>query len=266
MTRVAINGAAGRMGQRLVALATADDDMEVVVAMDASGHPALGKDAGVLAGVGELGIAISEPGQMDKAKVDAIIDFSLPAGTMTILDVAVASGIPLVIGTTGLDDDQKASVAAASDKVAVLLGTNMSVGVNLLFKIVGQVAKALGDDYDIEVIEAHHRFKKDAPSGTAMTLAEKLVEATGRSIADDLVHGRSGIVGERTQKEIGMHAVRAGDIVGDHTVLYCNLGERIEIRHQAHTRDNFVRGALRAAKYMAGKPAGSYGMADVLGL
>jgi 4-hydroxy-tetrahydrodipicolinate reductase len=254
------------MGLRLVALAAGDDTLEVAAALDVEGHPSEGKDIGPLAGVGQLGVTLCAASQLEKQDVDVIIDFSLPIGTMHILDIAVSRELPLVVGTTGLDAGQKDKVRAASESIPVLLGSNMSVGVNLLFNLVGEVAQALGEEYDIEIIEAHHRFKKDAPSGTAITLAEKIAEATGRNVARDVVHGREGHVGERSRKEIGVHAVRAGDIVGDHTVLYGALGERIEIRHQAHTRDNFAKGALRAAKFLAEKPPGFYGMADVLGL
>ena len=185
---------------------------------------------------------------------------------MARLAEAVVKDAAVVTGTTGLTDEQKAEIEKAAEKIPVLFAPNMSVGVNLLFKLVGEVAAALGDAYDIEIIETHHRFKKDAPSGTALRLAEKIAEATGRDIAKDIVHGREGAVGERTEREIGMHAVRGGDIVGDHIVLYSTLGERVELTHRAHTRDTFVRGALRAARFLVGKPAGMYDMRDVLGL
>ena len=263
MIRVAINGVAGRMGLRLAALGSAEEDMTIVAGLESAGHPALGRDVGELAGIGPLGLAVTTAWE---GEADVLVDFSTPAGTMARLPEVVTKGTAAVIGTTGLTDEQKAAVARAAEKVPVLLAPNMSVGVNLLFKLAGDVARALGDGYDIEIVEAHHRFKKDAPSGTALRLAERIAEATGREVATDLVHGREGAVGERTGREIGMHAVRAGDIVGDHTVLYSTLGERIELTHRAHTRDTFVRGALRAARFVAGKPAGLYGMQDVLGL
>ncbi len=263
MINAAINGAAGRMGRRLVALATESDEMTVVAALEAAGHALTGRDAGELAGVGSIGVPIAAEWE---SAADVLIDFSAPVATMARLAEAVDKCTPVVIGTTGLSDEQKGTINQAAEKIPVLFAPNMSVGVNLLFKLVGQVAQALGDEYDIEITEAHHRFKKDAPSGTAMRLAEKIVAATGRDIAADLVHGRQGAVGERTKREIGMHAIRAGDIVGDHTVLYANLGERIEISHRAHTRDTFVRGALRAARFLTGKQPGMYGMADVLEL
>ena len=263
MIRVVINGAAGRMGRRLVALCAAEKDMTVTAALDARAYPALGRDAGELAGIGSLGL----PVKCDwDGNADVMIDFSSPAGTLARLKECVEQGTAMVIGTTGLSDRQKAHLVAAGEKIAVLQAPNMSVGVNLLFNLVGEVAKALGDAYDIEIIEAHHRFKKDAPSGTALRLAERICSATGRDPATDIVRGRKGMVGERTRREIGMHAVRGGDIVGDHTVSFTTLGERIELIHRAHTRDTFARGAIRAARFVAGKPAGNYRMNDVLGL
>jgi len=263
MIRVAINGAAGRMGKRLVALCTEEADIAVAAALDARGHPMLGRDAGEAAGVGSLGVPIECDWNGD---VDVMIDFSSPEGAMTRLKECIERVTAMVIGTTGLTPEQEARVAAAGEKIAVLQAPNMSVGVNLLFNLVGEVAKALGDAYDIEIVEAHHRFKKDAPSGTALRLAERICSATGRDAATDLVHGREGTVGERTRREIGIHAVRGGDIVGDHAVSFTTLGERIELIHRAHTRDTFAHGAIRAARFVAGKPAGNYCMNDVLGL
>ena len=261
MIRVAINGAAGRMGRRLVDLASGEEDMRVVAALEQASHADIGRDAGELAGRGPIGVVLKS--EWDAA-ADVLIDFSSPEGAMARLAEAVEKGIAVVIGTTGLSDAQKAEVEAASKKIPVLPAPNMSVGVNLLFKLASQVAAALGDEYDIEIIEAHHRFKKDAPSGTALRLAEEIASATGRDLAKDAVHGREGKKAQRKPGEIGIHAVRAGDIVGDHTVIFSTLGERIELTHRAHTRDTFARGALRAALFLAGKPAGMYGMSDVL--
>ncbi len=263
MIRVAINGSAGRMGRRFVDLIAQEDDMQVVAALERAGHPDLGRDAGEIAGRGPLGLKIAAEWT---AAADVLIDFTSPVGTLARLDDAVAKACALMIGTTGCTDEQKAKIAAAAKTVPVIHAPNTSVGVNLLFKLVGRVAAALGEDYDIEIVETHHRFKKDAPSGTALRLAESICEATGRSVTDDLVYGRSGQVGERTHREIGMHAVRAGDVVGDHTVAFCALGERIEITHRAHTRDTFARGALRAARFLASQKPGLYTMADVLGM
>jgi len=249
------------MGRRLVALVSEEGDMEVACALEEAGHAAMGRDAGELAGMGSIGVALSAA--LDEG-VDVLIDFTAPAGTMARLGEAVEQGTAMLIGTTGLSPDQKAEIEKAAERIPILMAPNMSVGVNLLFRLAGEVAAALGEDYDIEIVEAHHRFKKDAPSGTALRIAECIAEATGRDLAKEAVYGRQGATGERTTKEIGVHAVRAGDIVGDHTVTFCTLGERIELTHRAHTRDTFVRGAIRAARFLAGQPAGNYAMKDVL--
>jgi len=261
MIHVAINGAAGRMGRRLINFVHGEEDMTLAAALEWEGCEILGTDAGEAAGCGALGVKITAdwPGP-----ADVLIDFTSPAGTLARLDEAVKKKAALMIGTTGCTESEDALIAKAAEKVPVLHAPNTSVGVNLLFDLVGQVAGALGEDYDIEIVEAHHRFKKDAPSGTALRLAENICAATGRTVAKDLVHGRQGITGARTSKEIGMHAVRAGDIVGEHTVAFCTLGERIELTHRAHTRDTFARGAIRAARFLAGKNPGMYTMADVL--
>ncbi len=261
MIRVAINGAAGRMGRRLVDLISRERDMRVTAALEMPGHPDLKKDAGELAGCGRLGVPVTEDWS-DTANV--LIDFTSAAGLMARLPEAQEHGCAVLVGTTGLGDAEKAELAHAARRIPVLVAPNMSVGVNLLFRLVGEVAAALGSEYDIEIVEAHHRFKKDAPSGTALKLAEEIATATGRSLARDACYGRHGASAERKHGEIGLHAVRAGDIVGDHTVTFCALGERIEITHRAHTRDTFVRGAIRATRFLAGKKPGMYGMRDVL--
>jgi 4-hydroxy-tetrahydrodipicolinate reductase len=263
MPTLAINGAAGRMGRRLVALATEDPDLRVIDAADAPGSEFLGQDAGSLAGVKALGVPVAT--SLSK-KVDAVIDFTVPAATRAVLPVCVKNGWPLVIGTTGLTPDDHKLIDEAGKKIAVLQAPNMSLGVNLLFALAGQVAKRLGDDYDIEIVEAHHRFKKDAPSGTALGIAQAICDATGKDIKKDVVHGRHGDDVTRQRGQIGMHALRMGDVVGEHTASFAALGERLELTHVATTRDVFARGALRAAKWLAGKPAGRYRMADVLGM
>lgn len=261
MVRIAINGAAGRMGRRLVDLISREHGMCVVAALETAGHPDLKKDAGELAGCSRIGLPVSET-WADSA--DVLIDFSSPAGLLARLPEAVKHNCAVLVGTTGLGDHEKTELAHAARHVPVLVAANMSVGVNLLFRLVGEVAASLGPEYDIEIVEAHHRFKKDAPSGTALKLAEEIATATGRSLAKDVSYGRHGVSAERHHGEIGVHAVRAGDIVGDHTVTFCAMGERIEITHRAHTRDTFVRGAIRAARFLAGKKPGMYGMRDVL--
>jgi 4-hydroxy-tetrahydrodipicolinate reductase len=253
------------MGQRLVALACLDAELDVVAALEAQGHPADGRDAGDLAGIDTLGVAISPIGQAEAgAEFDVLIDFSLPAGTMTSLDLCLAVKRPMVIGTTGHTDDQLAKICQAAETIPLLKAPNMSVGVNVLFRIAGQVASALGDDYDIEIAESHHRFKADAPSGTAVELLNQICKATGREPGADAVYGRKGQTGERSRREIGMHALRVGDTVGEHEIHFGCLGETVVLRHSAHTRDTFTRGALRAAKWVADKPVGYYTMQDVL--
>lgn len=263
MLKLAVTGAAGRMGRRIVALAHESDDFEVAAAMEAPGNTLLGADAGEIAGIGSLGVKITEqPG----AGCDVMIDFSLPAGTEKWAEYCRREKLPLVVGTTGLSDAQKQMLQATAQETAVLLGANMSLGVNLLFKLAGEVAKSLGSGYDLEVIETHHRFKRDAPSGTALELARQMALAQNWPFPDCLTHGREGKQTLREEKTIGMHAVRAGDVIGDHRVLFSALGETVELHHRAHSRDTFVRGALRAAKWISGKQPGMYSMADVLGL
>jgi len=262
MIKLAVSGAAGRMGRRIVALGCESSDFEVVAAMESAGHELLGQDAGVLAGVGKIGVALSDK---VAAKPNVLIDFSLPEGTEHWAQYSRENLVPLVVGTTGLSDKQRQLLANTAEKTALLLGANMSLGVNLLFKLAGQVAESLGDDYDIEIVEAHHRFKRDAPSGTALELARQIAQAKQWPWPDCTVHGRKGKEELRQSETIGMHAVRAGDIVGEHSVMFSALGETVELRHRAHSRDTFVRGALRAAKWLNSQPAGMYTMFDVLG-
>ena len=259
MTKIAITGAAGRMGRRIGALALADKRFELVSAMEMPGHEAMGTDLGTLAGVEPCGLAVSETLQ---AAPQAIVDFSTPEGTLHWLQVARGHGLAMVIGTTGLTESQLAAVADAASEIPIVQAPNFSAGINLLFRIVGEVARALGDDYDVEITETHHRFKQDAPSGTALGLARNICEATGRGL-DALVHGREG---RRARKpgEIGMHAIRVGDTVGEHAVHFGSLGETVTILHSAHTRDTFARGALRAAEWVVKQKPGLYTMQDVL--
>ena len=261
-TRIAVTGAAGRMGRRLVALAVAAEQLDLVAALEVANHPEAGKDAGDLAGVGVQGV---EVGHQLTEKVDVLIDFSTPESTMEWLGTCRARNLPIVIGTTGLSPSQTAAVAEAAKTIPVIHTANYSVGVNVLLTVVGQVAKVLGGDYDIEISETHHRFKKDAPSGTALALAKAICEGLGKDPATTLVNGREGL-SPRKEGEIGMHALRVGDTVGDHTIHFGNLGETVTIGHCAHTRDTFARGALRAAAWLAGKPAGLYTMKDVLAM
>jgi len=262
MSKIAITGAAGRMGRRIAALAIESEQFDIVSAMEYPGHEAIGSDVGALAGVGAFGVAISDS-LSDSA--DVLIDFSLPESTMHWLDVCRARNLAMVIGTTGLTESQLAEVADAARKIPIVQAANMSVGVNVLLKVVADLARALGPDYDIEISETHHRFKKDAPSGTAIALAKSICQAIGREYGDAAVLGRGG-QSSRSPGEIGMHALRLGDTVGEHSVHFGNLGETVTVSHSAHTRDTFARGALRAAQWIVGKPPGLYSMQDVLGL
>lgn len=262
-TTIGINGACGRMGQRIAELAREDAELEIGVALDAAGHPSSGKDLGEVIGVGKLGLAITSEVPLEK-KLDAIIDFSLPAGTMAVLPVCVQRRIPLVVATTGHSKEQKADIEEAAHETAILMAPNMSLAVNVLMKLTSIAGALLKDkNFDVEILERHHRFKKDAPSGTALHIARIIQEAMGQA---ELRHGREGLVGERPPHEIGVHAIRVGDNVGEHTIVFSTLGETLEITHRAHARDCYARGALLAAKFLAGKPAGRYDMNDVLGL
>jgi 4-hydroxy-tetrahydrodipicolinate reductase len=263
MTTIAIHGAAGRMGKRLLALASEDARLRVVAALEQPGHPSLGQDAGSLAGISPLSVPLHHE---LSARPQVLIDFSLPAGTRRVLELCVAQRIALVIGTTGLTSDDHAAIDQAGKTIAVLQAPNMSLGVNLLFALAAKAAATLGDDYDIEIVEAHHRFKKDAPSGTALGLAQAICDATGKDMDNDLVHGRHGEDVPRQPGKIGMHALRLGDVVGRHTAHFATLGEELQLTHIASNRDVFVAGALRAAHWLADKPAGRYHMTDMLSL
>lgn len=264
MIKVIVAGACGRMGSRVCSLVLAEKDMELAGAVERQGHASLGKDMRELLGLGRTGIILQEN---LKEVIDSglvIIDFSAPESTLAHLRLAVEHKTAMVIGTTGFSQKQAAEIKDLAQNIPCLLSPNMSLGVNLLFKVAGDVARALGDEYDIEIVEAHHRRKKDAPSGTAKRLAEILSEARGQSLEDVAVYGRKGMTGERPKKAIGIHSVRGGDIVGDHKVIFAGEGERVELIHRAHSRDTFARGAILAARFVAGAPKGLYSMQDVL--
>ena len=266
MIRIIITGAAGRMGRRLVANIAESGDLQLAGATERPGSEFLGMDAGSVAGVQPLGVRITENLAPLFDQADAIIDFS----TGTVVEnakLAAAKGLAIVIGTTALTAEDKAELKKLADNGArIVQTTNFSVGVNLLFYLTRIAAQTLSDDFDIEIIEAHHNQKKDAPSGTAVSLAEVITKVKGWDYDKDVRHGRQGIVGARTKHEIGMHAVRGGDIVGDHTVMFAAQGERVELTHKASSRDTFAKGALRAARYLADAKPGMYDMQDVLGL
>lgn len=260
--KLIIIGAAGRVGKRIISLCIDAGRFEIIAAVEKKGHPDIGKDAGLAAGGGALGVKL-ESGYT--AGADVAIDFSLPESTEATVDYCVENKAALVLGTTGLAAEQHERIKTASESIPVIYGTNMSVGMNVLFWLVGKAASMLGEDYDIEIVEQHHRFKKDAPSGSALTLAENICKATGRDFPGCLTYGRSGKA-LREKGKIGMHAIRAGDITGKHDVIYSCLGETVTLNHAAHTRDTFVRGALRAAAWLVGKETGLYSMADVLSI
>jgi len=261
--KLAVIGAAGRMGRRILALAKESDRFDIVAAIERPGHPDIGKDAGLVATAGPINIQLSAS---FPTAADVAIDFSQPDATNGTLDYCAGNGVALVLGTTGLSDLQHSKIKAASKKTPILYATNMSVGMNVLFSLAGKVANMLGEEYDIEIVEQHHRFKKDAPSGSALTLAENVCKATGREFPQALTHGRSGKDALRQKGTIGMHAVRAGDITGEHEVIFSTLGETVALSHSAHSRDTFARGALRAAEWLVGKNPALYSMADVLGI
>lgn len=262
-TSVAIHGAGGRMGKRLVTLASEDADLQLVAALEHAKHPQIGEDAGQIAGVGFIDVPLAST--LGDAHPAVVVDFSLPAATSGLLEMCRQANVGLVIGTTGHSDDDEAAIDQTAKSIPILQAPNMSLGVNLLFALAAQVAARLGDDYDIEIVEAHHRFKKDAPSGTALGIAKAICEATDKNPDKVIQHGRSG-EDLRQPGQIGMHALRLGDEIGRHTVCFGGLGEELQISHKANTRDVFVRGALSAAKWLAGKQPGRYAMKDVLGL
>lgn len=262
MIKVAITGAAGRMGQRLVALAKQSGRFEIIGAVERPDHEAQGRDAGEVAGIGAIGVPIT----FDlRPTPQVLIDFTAPASMRHWLKTCRDRGVAMVIGTTGLQPSDQATIDQAAADIPVLQAPNMSLGVNLLFKLAAEVAKRLGDDYDVEIVEGHHRFKKDAPSGTAMGLADAILKATGKT-RDALAYDRHGDDCVRQRGGVGMHSLRIGDEIGRHTAYFAALGERLELTHVATNRDTFVHGALRAATWLAGRPPGRYAIADVLGL
>ncbi len=266
MADVVVAGAAGRMGSRLVALLQQESELRLVGALEAPGHSALGRDAGEAAGVGRIGIPIGADVDAVLGKDRVLIEFSVPEASLAHVRAVARHGGRAVIGTTGFSAPQREELARIGGSIPLLVSPNMSVGVNVAFKVLADMARLLGDEYDVEIVETHHRFKKDAPSGTAMRMAEVVAQALGRDLPTSAVYDRHDKLAERTRKEIGMAALRSGDVVGEHTVVFGSLGERLELTHRAHSRDNFARGALRGARFIATARAGLYSMQDVLGL
>ncbi len=263
--RIAVAGCTGRMGRMLIEAALAAEDCVLSGALDREGSPAVGLDATAYLGQ-TSGVLIASDLRAGLAGCDVLIDFTRPEGTMAHLAVCRELGVKLVIGTTGFSDEQKAQIRAAAADIGIVMAPNMSVGVNVVLKLLEMAAKAMPEGYDIEVIEAHHRHKVDAPSGTALAMGETVAQALGRDLKQCAVYGREGVTGERDPNTIGFATVRGGDIVGDHTVLFAGIGERIEITHKSSSRTTYAQGSLRAARYLAGRGAGLYGMNDVLGI
>jgi 4-hydroxy-tetrahydrodipicolinate reductase len=266
MIKVAILGAAGRMGQALVRASRSADGVALAAAVELPDNPWVGRDAGLAAGIGETGIRIGCDPRAALAAADVAVDFTFHAAAPGNAALCAELGKAYVLGTTGLDAGESARVREAAAKVPVVWAPNYSLGMNLLFSLVRQAAKALGQDYDIEIVEAHHHFKKDAPSGTALGLAKAAAAGRGQELDAVAVYGRHGITGERPRGEIGIHALRGGDVVGDHTVFFAAAGERVELTHRASGREAFAPGALQAARWVAGRKPGLYDMQDVLGL
>ncbi|MEZ4598294.1 MAG: 4-hydroxy-tetrahydrodipicolinate reductase [Syntrophotaleaceae bacterium] len=266
MIKVAVNGAAGRMGGRLITAIKDTAGMELAGALEMPGHPSVGQDAGLLAGCGALGVEITDRHEVALARAEVLIDFTFPEVSLKNLDICAALGKKIVIGSTGFTPEQRAKVNDQAQRIPVVLAPNMSVGVNACFKLLKEAAKILGEGFDVEIVELHHNQKKDSPSGTAVRMGEIVAEALGRDYNQSAVYHREGMCGARTREEIGMQTVRGGDIVGEHTVYFIGMGERIEITHRAMSRDMFARGAIRAAGWIADKGPGLYDMQDILGL
>lgn len=261
---IVVAGAAGRMGRTLLALARGRIDLRIAGALEATGHPDLGTDAGLLAGGGELGVRVMD--RLDGLPPGAVlVEFTAPGPSLEHLRLAAGAGLAVVLGTTGFSADQQQEIDALAARVAVVQAPNMSVGVTVLLEIVQEVARRLGAGFDVEISEIHHRLKKDAPSGTALALARAAAAARGGDIERRAIYGREGLVGERPGEQIGVLALRGGDVVGDHTVHFLGTGERIELTHRAQSREAFAAGALRAAAWVAGREPGRYAMRDVVG-
>jgi 4-hydroxy-tetrahydrodipicolinate reductase len=263
--KIAIAGASGRMGRMLIEAVLDDPDARLAGALDRPGTAQLGQDAGALLGK-TTGVVLTDDIERVFADADLLIDFTRPEGTLMHLEAAKRHGVKMVIGTTGFDEAQKAQLRAAAETIGIVFAPNMSVGVNVTLKLIEVAAKHFAEGYDIEIIEAHHRHKVDAPSGTALAMGETVAHALGRELKDCAVYARQGVTGERDPSTIGFTAIRGGDIVGDHTVLFAGIGERVEITHKSASRLSFAQGALRAARFLATHECGFFDMQDVLGL
>jgi 4-hydroxy-tetrahydrodipicolinate reductase len=263
--RIAVAGASGRMGHMLIEAVLAADDCKLTGALDVPGSPAVGQDATAFLGRSS-GVTITSDLRSGLANADVLIDFTRPEGTMAHLAACEALGVKAVIGTTGFSETQRTQIADHAQRVAVVMAPNMSVGVNVVLKLLDMAARTLSQGYDIEIVEAHHRHKVDAPSGTALKMGEVVAAALGRELKDCAIYGREGVTGERDPSTIGFATVRGGDVVGDHTVMFLGTGERIEITHKSASRSTYAQGSLRAARFLAGHGTGLFGMEQVLGL
>lgn len=264
--KLIISGAAGRMGRVILESLYEDDDLELGAALEKKGHPAIKKDVGELVGIGKWGIPVTAFTKKSLRSGKVIIDFTYPQGTNFLVKEAQSQKKPLVIGTTGFTKEHLKNIDAAAKKIPIVLSPNMSVGVNVMFKLIAEASTALGEAYDVEILEIHHRLKKDAPSGTAIRMGEVLAASRGTTLQQSGRFVRQGNIGVRKTGEIGLQSLRAGDVVGEHTVIFAGPGERIELIHRAHNRNNFARGALLAAKWIINQPPGLYDMMDVLNL
>ncbi len=266
MVKAIVLGVGGRMGSRIAHWLIATEGIELSAAIEGKGHSAVGKDVGESLGQGKIGVTVMDDLEKVIDKGDVIIDFTHHEATLVNMALAAAKGKSIVIGTTGFTADELKEIRRYSEKISCVLAPNMSVGVNVMFKVLKDVAHILGNDYDVEIVEAHHNQKKDAPSGTAMKMAQIIADELNRDLEKEAVYTRKGLIGERKKTEIGIQTIRGGDIVGEHDVMFVTSGERLEFIHRAHSRDNFARGAVRAAKWVVSRKQGLYDMQDVLGL
>jgi 4-hydroxy-tetrahydrodipicolinate reductase len=266
MIKAIVAGAAGRMGGRIIHMIRQSQDITLTAAFEHPDHPNVNEDVGRAAGIGKIGVNIAKSLQEVIGLGEVLIDFTTPEATLENLKLAASHDLSMVIGTTGFSREHLKEATELAKKIRCVMAPNMSVGVNVMFRIVGEMAEILGKDYDMEILEVHHRRKKDAPSGTALRLAQIMATAVNRDLEKVAVYERRGLVGERSDEEIGIQSWRAGDVTGDHTVMFGGIGERLELTHRAHNRDNFARGALRAVTWIVKQPAGLYDMQDVLGL
>jgi 4-hydroxy-tetrahydrodipicolinate reductase len=263
-TRIAIHGAAGRMGRAVIQAALAAPNIQLVAAVDRQDNPELGEDIGGVVGQADVGVAVGHAIDTTAAPFEVLVDFTQPEATLAALELCRASRKAMVIGTTGFSPEQRQAIAAAAKDIPICMAANFSIGVNVVLSLLGDAARLLRDGYDVEIVEAHHRHKADAPSGTALAMADEVCKALGRNLKDCAVYGREGQVGARQGQTVGFATIRGGDVVGDHTVMFLGEGERVEISHKATSRLNFAQGALRAAAWLAGRKPGLYTMQDVL--